>query len=334
MLCRATHPTNPHLQAKSVIARSTFPGRIFVEVSSFAQARDLATSIPELNVHSIKRLSREQTLFPLFVANPFVVKPQTWVRIAGTGQGWKKYRGDICLVVSAENCLAVVLIPRICWNAGTLHSRPPQRLCLQHEANSTFGPESISHCDEKGYFKFQHRFFCREGFLVARLIDVDVCRPQDDLPTKSELELFAKYPLMESTTYSRATTRISQRAIKLHDRVKVVVGEYRGLFGRVVHVNDFEVGVYLESQDQMETLASSSVRLMFLAGDEVKISSGIHQGTTGWVVAAYEDTVTVQNLQNFLEVVPLFNSTCSRCLSGFFRYVCLEQKSNFTARHL
>ena len=303
-------------------------------MSSFAQARDLAASIPELNVHSIRRLSREQTLFPLFVTNPFVVKPQTWVRIAGTGKGWKKYRGDICLVVPAENCLAVVLIPRICWNAGTSRSRPPQRLCLQHEATSTFGPESISHCDEKGYFKFQHRFFCREGFLVTRLVDVDVCRPQDDLPTKSELEFFVQYPLMEPATYSRATTRISQRAIKLHDRVKVVVGEYRDLFGRVVHLDDFEVGVYLESQDQIETVASSSVRLMFVAGDEVKVSSGIHQGTTGWVVAAYEDTVTIQNLENLLEALHLFNLTRSRCLSGFFRFVCLEQKSNFIVHHL
>jgi len=97
----------------------------------------------------------------------------------------------------------------------------------------------------------------------------------------------------------------------------------------VVHLDDFEVGVYLESQDQIETLASSSVRLMFVAGDEVKISSGIHQGTTGWVVAAYEDAVTIQNLENFLEVLHLFNLTCLRCLSGFFRFVCLERKSNF-----
>ena len=97
----------------------------------------------------------------------------------------------------------------------------------------------------------------------------------------------------------------------------------------MVHLDDFEVGVYLESQDQIETLASSSVRLMFVAGDEVKISSGIHQGTTGWVVAAYEDAVTIQNLENFLEVLHLFNLTCLRCLSGFFRFVCLERKSNF-----
>ena len=334
MLSRATHPTDPDVRAKSVIARSTFPGRIFAEVSSFSQARDLAASIPELNIHSIKRLSPEQTLFPLFVTNPFVVNPQTWVRIAGTGKGWKKYRGDICLVVPAEDCLALVVIPRIRWNPGTLHSRPPQRLCLQHEVKSTFGPELISDCDEKGYFKFQGRFFCREGFLVARLLDVDICRPQDDLPTKSELGLFAQYPLMESATLSRATARISQRVVKLHDRVKVVVGEYRGLSGRVVHLDDFEVGVYLESQDQIETFASSSVRLTFHTGDEVKITSGIHQGTTGWIVAVYEDTVTILNLEKPLEVFHLFNSTCLRCLSCFFRFVCLEQNSNFIAHHL
>src|SRR6266446_5929396 len=91
----ATHPTHPDIQAKSVIARSTFPGRIFAEVSSFAQAKNLASSIPELNPNAIKLLSPEQILSPLVVVNPFVVEPQTWVRIAGTGKGWKKYRGDI-----------------------------------------------------------------------------------------------------------------------------------------------------------------------------------------------------------------------------------------------
>ena len=308
-LSRATHQKEPDVQAKSIIARSTIPGRIFVEVSSFAQARNLVASIPELNIQSIKQLSPEQRLFPLFVTNPFIVNPQTWVRIAGTGKGWKKYRGDICLVVAGEYCLALVVIPRIRWNPGTLDSRPPQRLCLQHEVKSTFGLNSISDCDDKGYFKFQGRFFCCEGFLVARLLDVDICRPQDDLPTKSELDLFAQYPLMDSAMLSRATTRISQRAVKLHDRVKVVVGEYRGLIGRVVQLDNFEVGVYLDSQDQVESLASSSVRLTFSTGDEVKISSGIHQGTTGWVVAVDEDRVTVLNLEKSLEVLSLFNST-------------------------
>jgi len=135
-MCQVTHPTNPHLQAKSVITHSTFPSHIFVEVSSFAQARDLVASIPELNVQSIRQLSRKQTLFPLFMTNPFIVKLQTWVRIASTGKGWKKYREDICLVVPAENCLAVVLIPQICWNTGTSRSWPPQRLCLQHTCGS------------------------------------------------------------------------------------------------------------------------------------------------------------------------------------------------------
>jgi ribosomal protein L24 len=308
-MCRATNPTHPDIQATSIIARSTFPGRIFAEVSSFAQAKNLATSIPELNVNSIKLLSPEQQLLPLFIANPVVVQRQTWVRIAGTGKGWKKYRGDIALVVSDENGLALVVIPRIRWNPGISRPRPPQQLCLHHQAKSTFGVDSISACDDKGFFKFQGRFYSREGFLVARLPDVDLCRPQDDLPTTSELELFAKCPLLESKTHSLSTRRISERAIKLHDRVKVMVGEYRGLFGRVVHVDSFEVGIYLESQDQTEAFAPSSVRLMFRTGDEVRILHGIHQGVTGWVVDVYEDTVKVLNLEKCLEVCLVFNSS-------------------------
>ncbi len=310
-MSRATHPTHPDIQAKSVIARSTFPGRIFAEVSSFAQAKRLASSIPELNPNAIKLLSPEQILSPLVVVNPFVVEPQTWVRIAGTGKGWKKYRGDIGLVVKVEIGLVLVVIPRIRWNPGVLDSKPPQQFCLQHEVKSTFGVNSISACDDDGFFKFQGHFYSREGFLVARLSGVDLCRPQDDLPTKSELELFAKYRFLESNTYSLAARRISERAIKLHDRVKVILGEYRGLFGRVVHVDDREVAVYLESQDQTERLPSDSVRLIFRTGDEVRISHGIHQGVIGWVVNVYEDMVNVLNLEKglevrFLSLIPVF----------------------------
>jgi len=309
-MSRATHPTHPDIQAKSVIARSTFPGRIFAEVSSFAQAKNLASSIPELNPNAIKLLSPEQILSPLVVVNPFVVEPQTWVRIAGTGKGWKKYRGDIGLVVKVEIGLVLVVIPRIRWNPGVL-SKPPQQFCLQHEVKSTFGVNSISACDDDGFFKFQGHFYSHEGFLVARLSGVDLCRPQDDLPTKSELELFAKYRLLESNTYSLAARRISERAIKLHDRVKVILGEYRGLFGRVMHVDDREVAVYLESQDQTERLPSDSVRLIFRTGDEVRISHGIHQGVIGWVVNVYEDMVNVLNLEKglevrFLSLIPVF----------------------------
>ena len=203
-MSRATHPTHPDIQAKSVIARSTFPGRIFTEVSSFAQAKRLASSIPELNPNAIKLLSPEQILSPLVVVNPFVVEPQTWVRIASTGKGWKKYRGDIGLVVKVEIGLVLVVIPRIRWNPGVLDSKPPQQFCLQHEVKSTFGVNSISACNDDGFFKFQGHFYSREGFLVAQLSGVDLCQPQDDLPTKSELELFAKYPLLESNTYSLA----------------------------------------------------------------------------------------------------------------------------------
>src|SRR6266699_65569 len=141
-MSRSTHPTHPDIQAKSVIARSTFPGRIF------AQAKNLASSIPELNPNAIKLLSPEQILSPLVVVNPFVVEPQTWVRIASTGKGWKKYRGDIGLVVKVEIGLVLVVIPRIRWNPGVLDSKPPQQFCLQHEVKSTFGVNSISACDD------------------------------------------------------------------------------------------------------------------------------------------------------------------------------------------
>ena len=69
-----------------------------------------------------------------------------------------------------------------------------------------------------------------------------------------------------------------------------------------MHVDDLEVTVYLESQGQTETLPSDSVRLIFRTGDEVRISHGIHQGVTGWVINVAKDMVNVLNLEKGLEV--------------------------------
>ena len=67
---RATHPSDPHLQAKSVIGRCSIPGRVFVEVHDETNARSFAMSIAELNPNAVRIVPVEEMLSVLYIKNP------------------------------------------------------------------------------------------------------------------------------------------------------------------------------------------------------------------------------------------------------------------------
>jgi len=90
--------------------------------------------------------------------------------------------------------------------------------------------------------------------------------------------------------------------IKTGDRVKIVRGEYRGIFGRVTRVDENAVAVYMESQGFEEDILVDSVRRAFRIGDQVTILYGTHTGSTGWVVDVLQGSVKVFNVEKGFEV--------------------------------
>ncbi|KAF8972603.1 hypothetical protein BDZ97DRAFT_1614070, partial [Flammula alnicola] len=104
------------------------------------------------------------------------------------------------------------------------------------------------------------------------------------LPSMSVLMLFCSNHVLEADTRARTEKGIIASQVKLHDRVKVVRGEYRGLLGQVQDVREDEIAVYLSTQDLTEYVLRTDVRLAFRVGDEVRVLDGPNSGLTGWVV--------------------------------------------------
>ena len=302
VLSRATHPTHSEILAKSIFARSTLPGRVYAEVSTLNQATNLAAVIQELNVNAVRLVPAEEMLARLQVPNPYSFQPQSWARIRGTGKGWGVYRGDVALVAEVNDQSSVVVVPRVSHYTTKSGTKPQQALQPPFALRTVFGPELVSDVADGQLVTFRGQSFTPEGFIVSPLSGVDLMRPQDDLPSKELLDIFRQCPSLFEDTRLKTSARLSSLQIKTGDRVKVVRGEYRGIFGRVTSVDEKAVAVYMESQGFEEDILVDSVRRVFRIGDQVMILCGTHAGSTGWVVDVLQGSVKVFNVKKGFEV--------------------------------
>ncbi|KAF9470405.1 hypothetical protein BDN70DRAFT_780691, partial [Pholiota conissans] len=104
------------------------------------------------------------------------------------------------------------------------------------------------------------------------------------LPTLEELYMFRASGFLHESTFRRILAAITQTRIKVHDRVQVVCGTYRGLVGQVVELSEHDASVFLPSQSDTANIAINELQAHICIGDEVTITQGVHKNKTGWVV--------------------------------------------------
>ena len=141
-----------------------------------------------------------------------------------------------------------------------------------------------------------------EGFLYCALNEIELCRPAYDIPTTKELDIFRKCCLSNKGALSKTSTRLEQQKICPGTQVTVVQGEYRGLIGEIINMQENEVSIFINSLNQVEQLLKDMVRLTFWVGDEVRVCNGIYNSNVGWVVDVQEHTVTIINIEKDMEV--------------------------------
>jgi ribosomal protein L24 len=280
---------------------------VFVEVNSESDARTFALSIVELNPNAIRLVPAEEMVSVLYIKNPFSFDDKNWAKLTGRGTGWSLYKGDTGMVVTQNGVKTVVIIPRIKTSESINMPRPQPSLFPAHVLINLFGDSCISSRSSDGSFTFEGRRFTKEGFLRHKLSEVDVYRPSDDLPTEFELEIFKECSMMDDKILNDTVSRLARIKIMLHDRVVVVEGDFKGLIGTVVERGDNEVAVDVETQDQIERVNLSAVRVAFRLGDQVQIKQGPRSGRIGWIVDVQDLAVTVINVELGLEVITNFS---------------------------
>lgn len=69
----------------------------------------------------------------------------------------------------------------------------------------------------------------------------------------------------------------------------------------------------VESQDHIERVHLSAVRMAFRLGDQVQITRGPHSGRNGWIVDVQDHIVTIINVEQEIEVM---SHSCNRYVAN------------------
>lgn len=277
------------------------PGRIYAEVSTIEEARQLAKAIGELNTQVLRPVPSEELRHIIRVSAP-AVKHQSWVRVRGVTKAWKHYRGDVGLVETSGQRNILLLVPRIPAVPGLpSEDRPSQVLAQRQTIVANFGPDTV--CDGRhDNFSFQRRTYTDKGLLMMDYDGFDAISGCNILPSMLEWKLFKESGTLESDTISRTECAILASRLKPQDRVKIVGGSTHGLLGIVVEVREGECVVYIPSQDLSEEIPQYQLRADFRVGDEVKVVSPPHAGLIAWVIGENNGRFKIMNLSKEIEV--------------------------------
>jgi hypothetical protein len=287
--------------ARSAIAHPSIPGRIYAEVSTIEEARQLANTMGNLNAHVIRPVPSEELGHVLRVSTP-VVKHHSWVRVRGVTKSWKHYRSDVGLVEITSHKILLLLVPRIPAVHGLpSDQRPAQALAQRQTIVANFGRDAVGK-GRHNTFSFQGRTYTDKGFLMVNYDGFDVISGCNILPSMLEWNLFKESGILEADAISRTECAILASRLKPQDRVKIVGGDLHGLLGIVVEVCEGECVVHIPSQDLSQTIPQYQLRAAFRVGDEVKVVSPTHAGLIAWVIGANNGRFKIMNLSKEIEV--------------------------------
>lgn len=252
-----------------------------------------------------------------------------WVRLS---KGL--YKGDIAFITGVRPSLQinVIVVPRVIYEPS--HKKQvaitvaPEDL----EEDSTFawqydpdpellkrwGPDrplqSLFRPDlaKRGYPRackpinriclFKGVFYDQDGYTILKELDTDWYTPEDAVPTAEEYSRFSASTDIPADVRRKTIERITSMSFHTNDAVKVIDGESRGLFGRIVALRENEADLFLPLQGSTSTIPLTSLRKDLRIGDEVRVESGPDKGFTGWVVNKDEEFVWLFNHQTGTEV--------------------------------
>ena len=277
------------------------PGRIYAEVSTLEEARQLAKAIGNLNTQVLRPVPSEELHHIIHVRAP-ALKHQSWVRVRGVTKAWKHYRSDVGLVETSGEKNILLLIPRIPAVPGLpSEDRPAQALAQRPTIVANFGPDAV--CDGRhNTFSFQRRTYTDKGLLMMNYDGFDAISGSNILPSMLEWNLFKESGILGSDAISRTESAILASRLKPQDRVKIVGGSMHGLLGVVVEVCEGECIVHIPSQDLSEAIPQYQLRADFRVGDEVKVVSPPHTGLIAWVIRENNGRFKIMNVSKEIEV--------------------------------
>lgn len=329
----------------SVLARSTIPGFVYVEARSLADVQKLCHTIPFAH-GKISVADPQDVLAVLGHRSPsFELGRYPWVRVK---RGL--YRGDLGYVVDCDTggrmpSLNILIIPRI--SPAILHpvsdeehklvqskvkdvqgsqldkrkravasSRPHAHLFDPIVTKATWGHVGANRLTQRlKSLKDDEWKFTGKTYLHGLLkmgVPLHSLNFAPAHPTRAELQLWRSfgYKLIHEDCVS--SLQQLDEELWVDDKVELL-GAHLGQIGKVMHLDDGIATVFIMGKEGEETadVPIKELRKHFTLHDFVNVTSGMHEGKSGWVLKYSHDVhnrgeVVLSEVSSYTEVSNFF----------------------------
>jgi transcription elongation factor SPT5 len=292
--------TDHELRIKSVVARETLKGYIYIEARSMSDVQAAVDKMNNIYASKISIVPMEEMVDVVTIRKKVVaLRPGSWVRIS---RG--KFKGDLAQVVDVfenEDTAEVKVIPRMApekkesgpkRKAGV--AREPPRLLVFKDLDRA----EIRHLNE-GRFNYKGDIFDDQGFQY-RTVKLNLLHTDGVRPSLEELARFSvtaegereRAALVSSIT-DQADDQ-SMYAFSVGDRVVVNEGELKNALGTVLTVDRNSVVVTMQDEALGEvTFEPSKLSKFYQLGDHVKVIRGKHKDDMGMITQVQDQVITI-----------------------------------------
>ena len=255
----------------------------------------------------------------LHVPDSFEPKDHGWVRLR---RGI--YKGDLAFISYVGDCflLDVRVVPRIVYekpqkrgdDENPLDDEDDERFACRYNPNrellkrasapgrppqTLFNPTIAKHRFRRAfqvrnlYFLFKGVLYDRDGYAILQQLDTDWYAPEDVIPTPEEYARFSSCSEIPLEVRTATMAKMAAHIFHVEDAVKIIEGNEKGLFGRIIDIKGNEADVFLPEKGLTSRLPLSSLRKNIKVGDAVRVTAGDHQGFIGWVVNKDDDDLSI-----------------------------------------
>lgn len=260
------------LNLLSAFSTPRSPGRVYLEMKLEEDVISLIRGSNKIRLRNARLVQREDMIKVLTIQQGFDHVASSWVRMRGNTTVTARYINDLAYLQDCFSHFILWVLPR--YGLFDNATRPPQAVASfwssdLAEMTINAAPEGVT-VDKKGYWGIRSK-------------DRRLYRHDCGMPTMNELELFKNCAAVPSDLLKATRHRIGSLHFQLGDRVKVEVGTFQGLTGKVIEKVEPGFMVYIPSHDMEDYFCPEELRKEFRVGDWVS-TEFLTESKLGWII--------------------------------------------------
>jgi ribosomal protein L24 len=308
------------------------PGRVYIAASTLDCVQKVLKGTSASGLHHVPQEDLDDLLS---FREPMRISARSWVRLRSS-----KHRNDLAYVISTvpeSDEVRIAIVPRISPVKKRNRGRVAPALFDPTAIETAYGKGSVIAVDNGHIFRGQTY---RKGLWIVKMFSMH-CLEKESRPSLDELLLFkrAGFETMARAIESAIEFECAATLWRHGDRLEVINGPFRGMFGKVGSVDGYNGTVQVQfdvigrqhvTRDNSE-IQFKDVKRYLNRGDNIKAVAGNHKGQGGIVLRVEAGVITFVEDKTLEEVSRLHGKL-------YFIYDCPDintvvRSADIRARH-